>query len=289
MVFLPYTLWLFNRSDLKTVVFPQMAFGVFSALSGTRLTTNAAPTIPEVAARLPRLAFWVWSNLLLETIANQRLPSSVIEDSVNKPWRPLPSARLTPLQARRLLVAMFPLVSIASFFLGGLQETMALQAFSFIYNDLDGANRSFIIRNILNAGGIACFSIGASKVATGYPRHTINQRAYIWTVLLSTVISSTVHTQDLADMEGDRRRARRTIPLLYGEDVARWSIAVMVTSWSILCPLFWRSNVFGCFLTLGVGCCLSVCVTRFRNIRADEIAWQSWCAWMMVLYSLPLL
>ena len=270
-------------------MFPQIAFGVFSALSGSRLTTNATPTVLEVTSRLPRLVFWVWSNLLLETIANQRLPSSVLEDSVNKPWRPLPSGRLTPLEARRLLLGVFPLVSIASFFLGGLRETISLQVFSYIYNDLDGANRSFIIRNILNAGGIACFSIGASKVAAGFPRYTVNQRAYLWTVLLSTVISSTVHAQDLADMEGDRRRARRTIPLLYGEDVARWSIAVMVTSWSILCPLFWGSNVFGCFLTLGVGCSLSVCVTRYRDIKADEMVWQTWCAWMTVLYLLPLL
>ncbi|KAL6714745.1 hypothetical protein ACLMJK_008170 [Lecanora helva] len=228
LLFHIHTLWLFNRSDLKTVVGPQIVFGLVSAFSGSRLTTNTDPTLSQIAARLPHLVLWIWSNLLTETVANQRLQSSIVEDAVNKPWRPLPTQRLTPDGARRLLLVLVPVVSLISFLLGGLQATVALQVFSYMYNDLDGANQYFVVRNVLNACGIACFSVGAASVMANFSTYTLDQRAYEWIAILSTVIFSTVHIQDLPDIEGDRTRGRETIPLLYGQAVARWSVAIMI-------------------------------------------------------------
>lgn len=272
---------------------PQVAFGLVSAISGSRLTTNSFPSGREIATRLPQLILWIWSTLLVHTISNQRQASSVIEDSANKPWRPLPTRRLTPVEAQRLLLFLIPIVVLISFVLGGcdgMQATVALQMFSYMYNDLDGANESFIVRNILNACGLTCFNVGAGTVATGIAAgHSLNQRAYTWMALLAGVVTSTVHTQDLADEEGDRARGRRTIPLIYGEDVARWSIAIAVVTWSVACPTFWRLSLLGYLPPLVVGGTLSMRVVCFRNIRADEISWQIWCAWMIVMYFLPLI
>lgn len=293
LLFFIRTLWLFTRSDIKTVVGPQVAFGLVSAFSGSRLTTNPSPNGLEIATRLPQLILWIWSTLLVHTISNQRLASSVVEDSANKPWRPLPTRRLTPAEARRLLLSLIPIVVLTSFLLGGwdgMQATIALQMFSYMYNDLGGANESFIIRNTLNACGLTCFSVGAGTVATGIAAgHSLNQRAYIWMALLAGVVTSTVHTQDLADEEGDRVRGRKTIPLIYGEEVARWSIAIAVVAWSVVCPAFWRLTLLGYLPPLAVGGTLSMRVVCFQNIRADEISWQIWCAWMIVMYFLPLI
>ena len=270
---------------------PQAAFGVFSALSGSRLTTNATPTVTEIVVRLPQLLFWIWSNLLIHTISNQRLASSIVEDSINKPWRPLPTRRLEPAEARQLLLGTIPLVILTSFLLGGtggMQATITLQLFSYMYNDLGGANENFVVRNILNACGLTCFSVGAAIVAANHAGNTLNRRAYIWMALLSGVISSTVQTQDLADMKGDRSRGRRTIPLIYGEGIARWSVALTVVAWSIICPAFWALTTLGFLPPLILGGLLSLRVLLYRNVRSDEISWQIWCAWMMVLYLLPL-
>jgi len=43
-----YTIWLFTLNDLKSIVLPETAFGLFSALSGSQLTTNAAPNLMDV-------------------------------------------------------------------------------------------------------------------------------------------------------------------------------------------------------------------------------------------------
>ena len=267
---------------------PQIAFGVSSALSGSRLTTNATPSLLTIVARLPQLVFWIWLNLLIEVIANQRLASSIIEDSRNKPWRALPTQRLTPIEARRLLLWIIPLNYLTSLYLGGTQASVALVIFSYMYNDLGGANENYIVRNILNACGLTCFSVGATVVAAGYGSHALNQRAYIWMAMLSAVISSTVHTQDLADMEGDRLQGRKTAPLVHGETAVRWSIAVPVMAWSIFCPAFWQLNALGYVPSLSIGVSLSARVILHRSVEADKISWQMWCAWMMTLYLLPL-
>lgn len=241
-----------------------------------------------ILARLPQLLFWIWFNLLMEVIANQRLASSVIEDSANKPWRALPTRRLTPTEARRLLLWIIPLLYLTSLYLGGTSASVALIIFSYMYNDLDGANENYFIRNLLNACGLTCFSVGTSIVAVGYGSYTLNRRAYTWIALLSVVISSTVHTQDLADMEGDRLRGRRTIPLVHGETVARWSIAVMVVAWSVLCPAFWQVTILGYVPPLTIGGALGIRVIVYRSLKADKTSWRMWCAWLITLYFLPL-
>ncbi|KAI9840713.1 MAG: hypothetical protein M1830_007917, partial [Pleopsidium flavum] len=76
-----YTIWLFTSSDIKSVIIPETALGIASALSGNLLTTNAAPNLSEVLARTPQIMLWNWLNLLLFDVNNQFQADSVLEDS----------------------------------------------------------------------------------------------------------------------------------------------------------------------------------------------------------------
>ncbi|KAF1975732.1 hypothetical protein BU23DRAFT_632428 [Bimuria novae-zelandiae CBS 107.79] len=78
-----YTIWLITCNDLKSIVLPETAFGIFSSLA-TSLTTNPDPKVSEVLYRIPHVVMWNWLNVLLFDIANQRLPDSIVEDRVNK-------------------------------------------------------------------------------------------------------------------------------------------------------------------------------------------------------------
>lgn len=80
-----HTLWLFTVSDHKTIVLPWSAFGVLSALSGPAVTTNQEPALADILRQAPAVVLWTWLNILVFTVANQRLPESVIEDQLNKP------------------------------------------------------------------------------------------------------------------------------------------------------------------------------------------------------------
>lgn len=120
------TLWLVTRNDLKSIVFPETAFGICSALSGPVLTSNQSPDPTTILGRIPKVLLWTWVNVLVFDLANQRLPNSIIEDSVNKAWRPIPSGRLSAAQARRILLGVIPIAFFITLGIGGMEETVAM-------------------------------------------------------------------------------------------------------------------------------------------------------------------
>lgn len=226
--------------------------------------------------------------MLVFDTANQRLPASIIEDSVNKPWRPLPSQRATPAAARRLLLFLIPLVFFITVFLGGLEETVLMFVLTWMYNDLEGADENYIVRNLINCAGFMCYSSGSTVVAAGFGQHTLSRQAYSWLGIVGGIIFSTLQMQDMADMEGDRVRGRGTLPLVHGEMAARWSIAVPVAIWSLVCPYFWRVGVVGWTISVAAGALLAGRVLLLRSVPADKVTWKVWCMWTSVLYLLPL-
>jgi 4-hydroxybenzoate polyprenyltransferase len=225
-------------------------------------------------------------NVLLFDIANQRLPDSIVEDRVNKAWRPIPAGRITPSEARRLLLVVIPLVFVGSLFLGGVVETVAMMVLTWMYNDLGGADEIYVVRNIINALGFMCYSSGSTDVAAG--AHSLTPQAYKWIAVVGGVIFSTLSMQDLPDVEGDAARGRRTSPLVMGDAWSRWEIAIPVFLWSIICPVFWNVTWLGYVIPSCVGVWLAVRILRFRTVARDKVSWQIWCLWTGVLYALPL-
>ena len=226
--------------------------------------------------------------MLIFDVANQRLPKSILEDSVNKPWRALPSYRITPSSARRLLLFLIPVVFCITLYLGGVEETVLMMVLTWMYNDLEGADENYIVRNLINCAGFMCYSSGATIVAAGYGQYTLSSRAYKWLGIVGGIIFSTLQMQDMPDVEGDKARGRRTLPIVHGDYFARWSIAVPVIIWSIVCPWFWELGKLGWTASLIAGGLLVVRVLMLRSVQADQVTWKVWCLWTMVLYVLPL-
>jgi hypothetical protein len=123
-----YSIWLFTYSDIKTIIVPKTIFGALGALSapsfGFRLIHIPSPL--EVSLRLPLTILWVWINLLPFAIDNQRHLSSIEEDKINKPWRVMPSGRMIPAQAKRLMLCLYPVAALVSWQIGGFPQCLAL-------------------------------------------------------------------------------------------------------------------------------------------------------------------
>ena len=195
-----HTIWLVTRNDLKSIVFPETAFGICSALSGPMLTSNSSPDAICILKRVPQVILWNWINVLIFDLANQRLPNSIIEDSVNKPWRPIPSGRLSACQARRLLLAILPISVIITFYIGGMEETIVMNTLEYMYNDLGGADENFVVRNLINAAGFICYSAGATRVAYGHDQYSLNDKGYQWLAIIGGIIFSTLQMQDMVGL-----------------------------------------------------------------------------------------
>lgn len=282
------TIWLFTASDIKTFVIPQSSFGLLSALAGASLTGNHAADTQAILSRIPQVLVWTWLNTLVSDLANQRLPNSIKEDAINKAWRPLPAGRIQASAARRLLLQSIVIVIVMSLYLGAAQETLFLMSLNWMYNDLGGADESLVARNLLNSAAFAGYGSGALRVASSCTDSSWNRMTNRWIVMTSATIFTTIQVQDLKDQEGDRVRARKTMPLIFGDEVARWTVAAPVIFWSFVCPTFWTLNAYGYIAPLLLGINVAIRVILLRSKEADSLTWTMWCLWMMSLYSLPL-
>ncbi|KAI1125035.1 UbiA prenyltransferase family-domain-containing protein [Nemania abortiva] len=282
------TLFLFTKSDFKTVILPQSVFAlslVFSMSSETQLFHHRPR---EVAFRVPYMLIWMWLHLLVEDIANQTLSSSFAEDAINKPWRPIPSGRLTITEARKLIQLVVPVALAVSILLGSFLPSTTLMTMIWLYNDLDGSSTGPLFRNLLNAAGLACFGWGAVCVllagdigSSDIPR--------LWLLLTAALTSSTVHIQDLPDKEGDKARKRRTAPLVYGENPTRWSVVILTCFWSLVCPVFWRVSFPSALVPLVISSSMSAVVLLGKSQFCNELGWKIWCIWVTAIFLLPLL
>lgn len=282
------SIWLFTFSDLKTIIGPKTVFGLMNALSAPAFGIGTAPEAMWVFRRALLVALWTWINLLPFAIDNQRQPAAIAEDSLNKPWRPMPSNRLTAKQAKQIMLILYPVAGMTSFYAGGLRQCIALMILGYWYNDCGGADASCVIRNLINACGFVCYSSGAMEVALGYPLPW-QPRLVQWFLIIGAVVFSTVQTQDLYDQAGDKLRGRKTLPLVTGDAAARWMTVIAMGFWCIICPWYWNLH-YGIGLAFRLLGCLIIlrCLSK-RSVCEDKKTFRWWNLWIVFIYSLPLL
>ncbi|KAF2995647.1 hypothetical protein E8E13_000647 [Curvularia kusanoi] len=109
--------------------------------------TTTSSTRLEIFARIPLVVLFNWSNLLVFDIANQKDPQSVKEDALNKPWRVIPSGRLTPDDLRQAMLIVIPAVlAFNHIMLSTGTESALIIILTWLYNDLGGGEK-WITRN----------------------------------------------------------------------------------------------------------------------------------------------
>ncbi|KAI8951071.1 UbiA prenyltransferase family [Xylaria longipes] len=238
-----FTLFLFTKSDFKTVIFPQAIFAL-GAASYIRIDSyQCLYTYQSTVLKIPAMLAWIWIHLLVENLANQRLPTSIIEDKTNKPWRPIPAGRLTPTDARTWLQFAIMVALIFSIYTETLLPSTTLMTMIWLYNDLEGSSRGPFQRNVINAAGLGCFGWGGVCVLLG--SCTDMDSLAPWSFLIGTIVATTVHVQDFPDIDGDNACGRRTAPLVYGDLLARGSVAVLTP----ICT----TNCWLCYMIKGNG------------------------------------
>lgn len=289
-LYLLETIWLFTYSDLKTIVGPQSAFGVLAALAANifEQSSTPGPSAYSVLSRLPVTVLWTYINLLPFAISNQRHPLAVTEDATNKPWRPLPSGRLESSQALGLMLILYVSAMISSFYLGGLKQCVALVILGYCYNDVGGADKSFVLRNLINACGFVSFASGAMEISLG--RNLLWTEPLLqWFAFVALIVFTTVQSQDMYDVEGDSLRGRRTVPLVFGDNVARWSIAMPVIFFTLSCTWFWDMPLRLCLLQVFLGSTVALRTLCCAGVKADKTTFALWNLWLVSLYCLPVL
>ena len=111
-------------------------------------------------------------------------------------------------------------------------------------------------------------------VALGNP--LLITRSTQWVAILALVISTTVQTQDLGDVEGDVERGRRTMPIALGDKPTRWLTVFFILTFSMFCLIYWSLDWYICALYLLLGATISFRVLIYRNASADRNTFKFW-------------
>lgn len=284
-----YSIWLFTFSDIKTIIGPSLLFAIVTAPALSVFSTTDDLSLHDIISRTPVVLLWIWSNLLPFTIGNQRQLDAIEEDSVNKPWRTMPSKRMTPLAARNLMLCLYPVAVIVSYLVGGLEQCLCLIALGTWYNDFGGSDNSVLLRHLINAAGFNRFTTGALSVMLGSGAHLYTPTLLAWNLVVAAIVFSTVQAQDMYDQKGDLLRNRRTVPLVIGDGPARWSIAIPMVFWGFACPAFMGAPVAGHVLCGGLACLISARSLFLTSVAADKATFRIWNMWLVCVYLLPLL
>ncbi|KAK8109686.1 hypothetical protein PG999_007823 [Apiospora kogelbergensis] len=295
-----YTIYLFTASDLCTTCLQIVIFGLFGAASGC-FSTNPRPTEPVSATtpssspmgaavltmigRFSRTFLFVWLLLLVVQLGNQSVPGAPEEDALNKAWRPIPAGRISQCQVRKVLLPIATVLALlVSFAQGTYVEAAAFVVTSYIYNDLGGADVHWLVRNLLNGVGLSLLNTSALWLAAdGY----VDARGYVWTTAVGLAIATTIQTADFRDQEGDVARGRRTLPLVVGDGLARWTTAALMSVWAVLGPWLCGAGVAGYFLSIVAAGVAAVSLLVCRTQDADGWSFKLWSVWMTVIYIMP--
>ncbi|KAI1496244.1 UbiA prenyltransferase family-domain-containing protein [Biscogniauxia marginata] len=283
---------LLTESNIKAYVQPVILYAMLSIASGG-VTTNKNPSWEEIATAFPRASLYAWLYVFHFDCSNQKDPESIEEDKINKPWRAIPSGRLTVEAAERWYVVATCLLLLASgAWLGGFPETLMFMAETYIYDSASGAS-SWWAKNLINAMFYATGQLGATRVAArSMTNTTLSREGYEWCALLFLTTLTTVQIQDLRDQAGDHARGRRTIPLVLGDVTTRWVTALFIWFWSIVCPAYWGNGAFtaGYILPLLVGTYVSLRALFCRSVKDDRTTFHlHTLLWLPTLYAVPLL
>ncbi|KAH6648713.1 UbiA prenyltransferase family-domain-containing protein [Truncatella angustata] len=283
---------LITESNIKAYVLPVILFAMCSVGSGG-VTSNPHPGLEEIAWAFPRVSLYIWLYVFHFDLSNQKDPDSIEEDRINKPWRAIPSGRLSIKSAEQWYkVATALLVLASGLWLGGFPEALAFMAETYIYDYASGAS-SWWAKNLINALFYSTGQLGGTRVAAeSMTATTMTRVGYEWCLLLGLCTFSTVQIQDLRDVEGDRIRGRATMPLAFGDAPTRWITALFIMFWSVACPAYWGNGAFtaGYILPLLIGGYVSFRVLAYKSVKADRLSFHCHTLlWLPALYSVPLL
>jgi 4-hydroxybenzoate polyprenyltransferase len=107
---------------------------------------------------------WVLTHLFLFDVDNQSL--SFEEDKLNKPWRPLPSGRITTSTAEFISKALNFICLFVSWLIGGRELMMLSAVFCGLVYSYDHLllNSHYFWKNIINGFGYLVLETGATTV-----------------------------------------------------------------------------------------------------------------------------
>ncbi|KAJ6603685.1 hypothetical protein B0H10DRAFT_642304 [Mycena sp. CBHHK59/15] len=164
-------------------------------------------------------------------------------------------------------------------------SSMALSAFTTMYNELRGSGAHFMFRYALNGLGFAAFEAGTTLVAKD-DKTFLDGAGWLSIVLSASIFATTIYAQDFRDVVGDSLIHRDTIPLRFGSS-SRTALLLGVLAWSIGLCRIWSVDLYS---TVGFICLGAYAGARFmvyKTVEEDRNSYFFYNVWVSVAHILP--
>ncbi|KAF8590044.1 hypothetical protein K439DRAFT_1651394 [Ramaria rubella] len=258
------TLYLFTKSDFKTILLPVTIFA-----------SIMAPI--HRFDRLPQIIFWIWLHLLQFCVSNQSINPE--EDAINKPWRPIPTGRVTVEQAQNLRWFLIVSCLVLSIYRGVLPASILICLSTIAYNDLR-LHEHIMMRNVCNAVGYASFELGATQLAGD---RSISSSSIAALITSSLIVFTTIHAADFRDEKGDRLEGKNTLPISFPE-ASRIGMLVSLVLWSSALGRLWNVDFILSSILLVMGTIVGLRFMCQRNAAADRKSYLLYNLWLSLAH-----
>ena len=98
------------------------------------------------------------------------------------------------------------------------------------------------------------------------------------------------HAQDFRDLEGDAAIGRKTLPMLLPALFARWSLALLLATWTAALVRLWTPPIAATLALVFFGLAAATKFVYARSLDADRAAywWYNVCACLSIALSLTM-
>ncbi|KAJ5617017.1 hypothetical protein N7537_002131 [Penicillium hordei] len=203
----------------------------------------ASPLAPiQYLEIIPPFALATIAFAYVFDIANQI--TSIEEDAINKPFRPIPAGLLTKEEASRRWFLSWSLPAIAVLCISGRDAAVYLVIWVALHYAWPRFNH-WVMRNAFTAVGVT-IQLKLLDAVISHAVPTIQMVPHL-DVLLFLWFALTIHIQEFHDVEGDRQQKRQTLPLILppkAVDLLRAGTGLLIiteacesSTWSL--QLFW--------------------------------------------------
>ncbi|KAK7445489.1 hypothetical protein VKT23_014906 [Stygiomarasmius scandens] len=266
-----HTALLFTWSDYKTIFLP--------------ITFFACSTAPVYSiSRFVQGELWIWIHLLLCNVSNQA--GSETEDAVNRPWRPLPSKRVSRKQAviLRWTLVVLCMVWSATYDAEMALITLGLFVTTYVYDE-GGLAAHPVGKNLCNIGGYTTFELGATKLMDA--DLTLDSTSLAAVALSGILIFTTIQAQDFPDVEGDSALGRITFPV-YAPEFSRLFTLVAMNVWPFFLSNFWDIGNVCEVVFVTFGAYVGWRYYLWRDTKKDKTSYLLFNGWLMFAHILPI-
>ncbi|KAI4518849.1 hypothetical protein K525DRAFT_363023 [Schizophyllum commune Loenen D] len=220
---LPYTLHLFNKTDITTTVLPIVLY--------RQMGIGLALAQPTNLFAIFRGFIWLQLHLVAFEIVGLE------EDRISKPFRPIVAGRISMDGANRLYNAFVVLSLVMSAWYGGITASLIHLASMTVYNQ-GGLASNWFLKSAIGALGTSCYCWGVALMMNDGKSPSDTARLAITLCFFNFL--TTGHAQDFRDRAGDAAIGRRTLAVILPQTSGRWLLLTLIFFWSVGLAQLWH-------------------------------------------------